>query len=237
MGGVNWRRQTHWHTSRPVKDWQGVTANAQGRVIALDLNNNNLTGYIPRELSFLPELESLRLHGNATVGCVPRELGDLLLVGALLSADPMEQQVLNDIPLVGVLPSIVENAAGAIASTVVSTAVSSPAGTVVSTAFSGLQMAENALQYNIGWLNQPLCAPPPPDRNSYAGDLASLEAIRDYYIGQGVSADQFATWTEYNPRWHGVEVETFEGQPRVVRLGLDNRGLTGNIAPERASTT
>ena len=58
----------------------------------------------------MPALESLRLNGNATVGCVPRELEDLLLVGALLSDDPIEQQVLNDIPLVGVLPSIVENA-------------------------------------------------------------------------------------------------------------------------------
>ena len=164
MGGVYWRRQTHWNTSRPVKDWQGVTANAQGLVIALDLSNNNLTGYIPRELSFLPELESLRLNGNATVGCVPRELGDLLLVGALLSEDSIEQQVLDDIPLVGVLPGIVENAAGAIASTVVSTAISSPVGTVVSTTFSGLQMAENALQYNIGGLNQPLCAPRRPQR-------------------------------------------------------------------------
>ena len=235
MGGNNWRNRTNWSTDAPLKDWHGVSVNAQGRVIALDLSNNNLTGHIPAELDFLPELQSLRLSGNATRSCIPRELRDPLLVGALLSDDGIERQALNDLPLIGVLPSIVENAAGSVASTVVSIAASSTAGSVASTAFSGLQMAENALQYNIGELNQPLCAPPLPNRKNYTGDLASLEAIRDYYIGQGVSADKFATWQEGNPYWHGVEVGTFEGQKRVIRLGLDDRGLTGNIAPEIAN--
>ena len=53
--------------------------------------------------------------------------------------------------------------------------------------------------------------------------------------GRASAPTNSRAWTVDNPHWHGVEVGTFEGQPRVIRLGLDNRGLTGNIAPEIAN--
>ena len=42
--GMNWRKAKNWGTKAPLGDWQGVTVDAKGDVIELDLGYNNLRG-------------------------------------------------------------------------------------------------------------------------------------------------------------------------------------------------
>ena len=75
-GGANWGRNRNWLSNAPMGEWHGVTT-ADGRVIRLYLNSNQLTGEIPAELGDLTNLEWLRLQGNQLTGEIPAELGNL----------------------------------------------------------------------------------------------------------------------------------------------------------------
>ena len=67
----------NWSYALPVSSWQGVTVGSSGRVDALDLQDMNLTGRIPTELSELNHLYVLRLDRNRLTGPIPPELGNL----------------------------------------------------------------------------------------------------------------------------------------------------------------
>lgn len=43
-GGEEWREKLNWNTDAELSTWHGVTVNDQGRVVKLDLGNNNLRG-------------------------------------------------------------------------------------------------------------------------------------------------------------------------------------------------
>ena len=72
-----WKSDANWKTDKPLADWYGVSTNNAGRVVSLDLDDNGLTGEIPRELGGLTYLESLFLGNNRLTGEIPRELGGL----------------------------------------------------------------------------------------------------------------------------------------------------------------
>ena len=76
-GGANWKHRDQWLDDVPISSWHGVTTDDSGSVVELDLNGNNLTGEVPRELGCLAGLTSLRLGGNALSGEIPAELGSL----------------------------------------------------------------------------------------------------------------------------------------------------------------
>ena len=76
-GGPNWRNRDNWMTDAPLGRWHGVDVDADGRVIALHLVENNLEGVIPHELGQLARLEDLQLFGNPLTGPIPPELGNL----------------------------------------------------------------------------------------------------------------------------------------------------------------
>ena len=69
LGGDEWNHNDGWLTGAPLKDWYGVrTDKHRGRVIFLELDDNNLTGEIPEEIGKLDSLSSLDLRWNAITG-------------------------------------------------------------------------------------------------------------------------------------------------------------------------
>ena len=82
-GGPNWRSNRRWLTDAPLRDWSGVSVNADGRVVELHLPCNRLKGPIPTELGNLTYLRSIGFgpcidyDPNELTGRIPPELGSL----------------------------------------------------------------------------------------------------------------------------------------------------------------
>ncbi|CAM9847245.1 unnamed protein product, partial [Ectocarpus sp. 12 AP-2014] len=76
-GGDSWTRKSNWCTSAKLGTWEGVKVNQQGRVVELDLSDNNLRGAIPVELGKLGALQNLSLAWNKLSGPIPPDLGNL----------------------------------------------------------------------------------------------------------------------------------------------------------------
>ena len=75
--GPNWSTSANWLTDAPIKDWHGVTTDANDRVVGLRLRDNQLSGPIPPELANLANLRSLDLQDNRLTGEIPAWLGSL----------------------------------------------------------------------------------------------------------------------------------------------------------------
>ncbi len=75
--GSNWTNKKNWLSDRPLREWYGVTTDANGRVTRLSLFNNNLRGPIPVKLAQLTKLERLYLRNNQLTGTIPKELAQL----------------------------------------------------------------------------------------------------------------------------------------------------------------
>ena len=76
-GGSGWTNAGNWLTEAPVSEWHGVSANADGRVTALDLRGNGLAGTVPPEIGVLRDLTRLDLADNALEDKLPPQLGQL----------------------------------------------------------------------------------------------------------------------------------------------------------------
>ena len=73
------RATLNWRAGIPIGRWQGVTLGGpEGRVGALALSGQGLTGRIPPELGRLRGLGLLYLDRNRLTGPIPPELGNLL---------------------------------------------------------------------------------------------------------------------------------------------------------------
>ena len=83
MDGGNWADRTNWLSERPIREWYGVTSDADGRVTGLYLGHNQLSGEVPASLGSLANLERLRLDGNGLSGEIPAELGSLAYLEVL----------------------------------------------------------------------------------------------------------------------------------------------------------
>ena len=62
--GSNWTDSTNWLTTEALSAWYGVITDGTGRVRALSLSQNMLSGTIPAELGSLTSLLELSLHDN-----------------------------------------------------------------------------------------------------------------------------------------------------------------------------
>ncbi len=96
-GGVNWTRQQGWLVGSPL-GWEGVDFDESGRLVALILNDNNLSDTITAEITTLTALKVLDLSGNNLEGPLPSALGNLTA---------LENLSLNDNQLDGTIPSSV----------------------------------------------------------------------------------------------------------------------------------
>jgi|GEM_PF-671418 len=78
--GENW---THtWDLTAPMSTWYGVTLNATGCAVKLEMNvnditGNNLTGHIPNSIGNLRQLIELHLNNNHLTGGIPPSIGNL----------------------------------------------------------------------------------------------------------------------------------------------------------------
>ena len=76
-GGADWINARNWLSDQPLGDWNGVTTDSDGRVVALELSGNNLSGALPSEIGDLKVLRELDLNGNRLTGPIPPRLGRL----------------------------------------------------------------------------------------------------------------------------------------------------------------
>ena len=58
-GGPQWTNNENWLTNRPLGEWHGIITDGNGRVVELELSENNLTGIFPPELGQLSNLTEL----------------------------------------------------------------------------------------------------------------------------------------------------------------------------------
>lgn len=94
--GHLWTNQ--WDQSQPIATWHGVTIK-DGKVVGLDLSNNNLQGKIPITVGNLKHLEVLNLSGNHIEGKVP---------GLFRKLENLKVFNLADNSLVGDIPSTIQ---------------------------------------------------------------------------------------------------------------------------------
>ncbi len=71
--GSNWTRTDGWGEDCDICSWYGISCNRDGRVVGINLYQNNLTGTLPVEVSNLDDLVSFELWRNAVGGTIPSE--------------------------------------------------------------------------------------------------------------------------------------------------------------------
>ena len=75
--GANWEDNTGWLSGQDVCVWYGVTCTivqGKGAISILKLDNNNLRGWIPPDISVLTYLEEIEFHRNRVGGELPPHL-------------------------------------------------------------------------------------------------------------------------------------------------------------------
>ena len=79
-GGPDWTNSTGWLETPALDAWYGVTADALGWVVTLDLSRNGLAGQLPGNLSELAHMTELRIADNPDLsGRLPLSLADVSL--------------------------------------------------------------------------------------------------------------------------------------------------------------
>lgn len=75
VGGADWTNSSGWLGDPVLDGWHGVTTNAVGRVLELDLTRNGLAGALPPDLgNLLNEMTTLLIGDNDLSGPLPRSL-------------------------------------------------------------------------------------------------------------------------------------------------------------------
>ena len=72
--GSEWAESGGWLGGPALEEWHGVEADSLGRVTALGLSDNGLSGSLPGAIADLGQLASLRIDGNELGGRLPLSL-------------------------------------------------------------------------------------------------------------------------------------------------------------------
>jgi len=99
-GGDRWKSAENWLSPQPLDTWLGVHTDASGRVSALGLRDNGLTGTFPMQIMQLAHLTVLDLGTNPLTGEIPQEIGGMTY---------LELLNLSDTQLTGTIPDTIGN--------------------------------------------------------------------------------------------------------------------------------
>ena len=233
--GPNWTGNTHWLSNEPLSEWRGVGVNDDGRVTALWLFGNRLTGEIPVELSQLSQLQLLYLSSNRLTGEIPVELSqlsqlqDLSLDNNQLTGEiPVELSQLSQLQLLylysnrltGEIPAELGNLAQLNGLYLHGNELNGP---IPSWLVNLTELRELSL-----WSNR-LTGTIPPEV-APAQDRAALVVL--YLQTDGPNWTDNTNWArsrEPLSEWHGVSTDE---QGRVEELRLSANGLNGTIGAE-----
>jgi hypothetical protein len=83
-GGSGWHDSTGWLSSSDLGSWYGVETNSAGRVVRVDLQGNNLRGFLPSEIGALDRVEYFNVKLNRLEGELPAEIGGMVSLTHLL---------------------------------------------------------------------------------------------------------------------------------------------------------
>ena len=227
-GGPSWRDNTNWLTDAPLGEWYGVSTDASGRVVSIDLSGyydsdaqqtvrHGLTGEIPAELGGLPSLDTLDLSYNQLSGNIPAELGGL---ASLERLSLWGNQLSGNIP--AELGGLANLKTLSLFSNALTGAIPPELGNLAS--LERLYLASNQLSGNIPaelggfanletlWLyGNELTGAIPPE----LGNLANLERLDLSHNGLT-----------------GAIPPELGNLANLERLDLSHNGLTGAIPPE-----
>ena len=209
--GPNWTGNTHWLSNEPLSEWRGVGVNDDGRVTALWLFGNRLTGEIPVELSQLSQLQDLSLYNNQLTGEIPVELSQL---------SQLQDLSLYNNQLTGEIPAELGNLAQLNRLYLHGNELNGP---IPSWLVNLTELRELSL-----WSNQ-LTGTIPPEV-APAQDRAALVVL--YLQTDGPNWTDNTNWArsrEPLSEWHGVSTDE---QGRVEELRLSANGLNGTIGAE-----
>ena len=84
--GGGWTNSGSWLSDEPLNEWFGVDTDTIGRVTALNLADNGLSGTLPESLGDLASLTRLDIAGNQLEGPLPRSLTGLTLENLVYAA-------------------------------------------------------------------------------------------------------------------------------------------------------
>ena len=258
-GGPNWTYQSRWLGHDPVGKWYGVTTDGIGRVTALDLYQNHLTGAIPPELGDLGSLKQLHLTGNGLSGEIPGELGDLTQLEQLTaSSNRLSGEIppelgdlgnltwlhLSDNQLTGGIPAWLGRLAGlerlSLSRNLLTGEIPAELGRLPNLKFLRLKGnlltgcipagLRNVPDNDLDELGLDDCA----SGGDAATDRAALVAL--YNATGGRNWRNNGNWLSDIPMgaWHGVITDS---DGRVTELSLYSNQLTGEIPAELGSLT
>ena len=227
--GANWTDNTNWLSDRPIREWHGVSNDADGRVSDLLLGRNELTGEIPTELGSLSNLTNLVLHANQLTGEIPTELGNLSnLTQLILHANQLTGEIptelgnlsnltfmfLNNNQLTGELPQSLTGL-----TMLVRLHFDNNAGLCAPT-----DEAFQTWLQSVSFVSGDNCVP-----EDSAEDRAVLVEL--YNSTNGANWADNTNWLSDKPMrtWYGV---TTDDEGRVARLSLSENQLTGEIPTE-----
>ncbi|MBR4381846.1 MAG: hypothetical protein IKP48_11410 [Bacteroidaceae bacterium] len=74
--GAHWTVNTNWGSDKPLNEWYGVRT-YNGSVYDIDLQQNNLNGYIPQSIGGLKNLNYFYVSDNSLSGAIPDGLWTL----------------------------------------------------------------------------------------------------------------------------------------------------------------
>ena len=221
----------NWRVDVPLERWKGIGLSGQpARVTSIDVSGLGLRGGVPRPLTRLSALETLRMADNELFGAIPGRLGRLRA---------LREVALERNELTGPVPTSIENLPALSELRLNDNALT---GHLVGRlerlpSLSTMRLGGNDF---LGCVPEPVrglgdrrleldidCGPTPWSKPPLLEDAATLMASRD-----ALAAGATLNWSYDMPvtAWQGVTVDG--SPPRVVALDLANVGLAGRIPGE-----